>query len=109
MNAEMPRGENPFIMIVDDTPANLEILSAGLRDWGYRVRTAPGGRLALQAARNDPPDLVLLDIMMPEMDGYEVRRSLYHYIQQAVEAALPSSENSRCVEKHESVIRRSSL
>jgi two-component sensor histidine kinase/CheY-like chemotaxis protein len=66
----------PSIMVVDDTPANLEILSAALTQWGYKVRTAPGGRLALQAAQNDPPDLVLLDIMMPEMDGYEVCRRL---------------------------------
>ena len=58
--------------MVDDTPANLELLSVMLKGRGYRVRAAVSGRLALQAARNDPPDLILLDISMPEMDGYEV-------------------------------------
>ncbi len=69
-------GAPPSIMIVDDTPANLEALSDALAVSGYRVRSAPNGRLALQAALSDPPDLILLDIMMPEMDGYEVCRIL---------------------------------
>src|SRR5918993_3266301 len=43
-----------------------------LKDRGYKVRPVPGGRLALTAARRDPPDLILLDINMPEMNGYEV-------------------------------------
>jgi serine phosphatase RsbU (regulator of sigma subunit) len=57
---------------VDDTPANLQVLSGMLKDRGYKVRPVPGGKLALQAARRDPPDLILLDINMPEMNGYEV-------------------------------------
>ena len=60
------------ILVVDDTPANLEVLTGMLKDRGYRVRPVPGGKLALLAAQRDPPDLVLLDINMPDMNGYEV-------------------------------------
>lgn len=62
----------PSILIVDDTPANLQILSDMLRERGYKVRPVSSGKLALQAAIASPPDLILLDITMPEMDGYEV-------------------------------------
>lgn len=60
------------ILIVDDTPANLQVLAGMLKDRGYKVRPVPGGKLALAAAKRDPPDLILLDINMPEMNGYEV-------------------------------------
>src|ERR1019366_432393 len=60
------------ILVVDDTPANLQVLAAMLKDRGYKVRPVPSGKLALQAARHDAPDLILLDIKMPEMDGFEV-------------------------------------
>jgi sigma-B regulation protein RsbU (phosphoserine phosphatase) len=60
------------ILVVDDTPANLQVLAGMLKDRGYKVRPVPGGKLALLAARRDPPDLILLDINMPEMNGYEV-------------------------------------
>jgi sigma-B regulation protein RsbU (phosphoserine phosphatase) len=60
------------ILIVDDTPANLQVLAGMLKDRGYKVRPVPSGKLALLAARRDPPDLILLDINMPEMNGYEV-------------------------------------
>ncbi|OGV74714.1 MAG: hypothetical protein A3K19_32915 [Lentisphaerae bacterium RIFOXYB12_FULL_65_16] len=59
------------ILIVDDNPANLDLLGGMLRERGYKVRAAPSGKLALQAARARPPDLILLDINMPEMSGYE--------------------------------------
>lgn len=62
----------PSILIVDDTAANLQMLSDMLRERGYRVRPVSCGKLALQAAIASPPDLVLLDINMPELDGYEV-------------------------------------
>jgi signal transduction histidine kinase len=58
--------------VVDDVPANLHVLAAMLKERGYEARPVPSGRLALEAARNDPPDLVLLDVNMPEMNGYEV-------------------------------------
>jgi two-component system sensor histidine kinase/response regulator len=60
------------IMIVDDSPANLTLLEEMLMLRGHAVRSFPLGRLALTAAMRNPPDLILLDINMPEMNGYEV-------------------------------------
>ena len=60
------------ILVVDDTPANLRVLSRLLGDRGYKVRPVPNGTLALEAVKSAPPDLILLDIRMPDMDGYEV-------------------------------------
>ncbi len=60
------------ILAVDDTPANLQVVSGILKASGYKVRPVPGGKLALLAAQRAPPDLILLDINMPEMNGYEV-------------------------------------
>ena len=60
------------ILIVDDVPANLMVLNDILEGIGYKVRPVPNGHLALQVAEKEKPDLVLLDIMMPEMDGFEV-------------------------------------
>ncbi len=76
MKDNLKKNYQPNIMIVDDTPENLNLLSAVLKDCGYRVRPAPGGKIALQAIQYDPPDLILLDVMMPEMDGFEVCRIL---------------------------------
>ena len=66
----------PDIMIVDDTPANLQLLTEMLKAHGYKVRPVPGGKLAIQAIRKKKPDLILLDINMPEMNGYEVCEQL---------------------------------
>jgi len=60
------------ILVVDDIAANLQVLTGMLQDRGYEARSVPSGKLALQAARRDPPDLILLDINMPGMNGYEV-------------------------------------
>jgi len=60
------------IMVVDDVPENLKLLEGMLRDCGYRVVAFPRGNLAIKAAQKDPPDLILLDIMMPGLDGYAV-------------------------------------
>ncbi|MGZ5579592.1 MAG: HD domain-containing phosphohydrolase [Methylobacter sp.] len=60
------------ILIVDDTLANLQLLSTLLKEEGYKVRPANSGILALQAVAKKKPDLILLDIKMPEMNGYEV-------------------------------------
>lgn len=65
-------GRPASILVVDDTPANLQVLAGMLKDRGYKVRPVPSGKLALLAAERDPPDLILLDINMPEMNGYEV-------------------------------------
>ncbi|MBU0491536.1 MAG: response regulator [Chloroflexi bacterium] len=60
------------IMVVDDTPANLRLLSDMLVEQGYKVRSVINGQMALTATRAAPPDLILLDINMPDMNGYEV-------------------------------------
>jgi putative two-component system response regulator len=60
------------IMVVDDTPANLNILRLMLQGKGYRVLAFPSGRTALNAMNSNPPDLIMLDVMMPEMNGFEV-------------------------------------
>jgi CheY-like chemotaxis protein len=60
------------VMVVDDNPANLKLLEDMLRQHGYEVQSFPRGRLALAAADQEPPDLILLDINMPELNGYEV-------------------------------------
>jgi putative two-component system response regulator len=66
----------PTILIVDDTPDNITLLTGLLRD-SYRIKVANSGERALKVATTDPlPDLILLDIMMPGMDGYEVCRRL---------------------------------
>ena len=60
------------ILVVDDTPANLQLLSVMLKQAGYGVRVVPSGAMALRAVQSRRPDLILLDITMPDMDGYEV-------------------------------------
>jgi diguanylate cyclase (GGDEF)-like protein len=64
------------ILVVDDTKANLKLLMAVLGGAGYRVRPATDGELALRSIRAKSPDLVLLDVKMPGIDGYEVCRRL---------------------------------
>jgi response regulator RpfG family c-di-GMP phosphodiesterase len=63
------------ILVVDDTPENIDILVGTLKD-KYQVKAAINGEMALKIARAEPPDIVLLDIMMPGIDGYEVCRQL---------------------------------
>jgi CheY-like chemotaxis protein len=68
------------VMIVDDNPINLKLLEDMLLQRGHEVRSFPLGRLALAAAAKYPPDLILLDINMPEMNGYEVCERLKSYL-----------------------------
>jgi PleD family two-component response regulator len=65
----MPKGD---ILIVDDMPVNLRLLSNMLTEQGYKVRSVINGQMALTATQAAPPDLILLDINMPGMNGYEV-------------------------------------
>lgn len=71
--SEQPKGN---ILIVDDLLENLRLLSELLNQQGYKVRSATNGKMALKTVRAKPPDLILLDIKMPEMDGYEVCEAL---------------------------------
>lgn len=64
------------ILVVDDTAENLQLLDKTLSRAGYEVRCVINGQMALRVARSQPPDLILLDIRMPEIDGYEVARQL---------------------------------
>jgi adenylate cyclase len=64
------------ILVVDDTPMNVKLLEGVLTGHGYAVTTAPSGPVALERVREERPDLVLLDVVMPEMSGYEVCRRL---------------------------------
>lgn len=64
------------ILIIDDTPVNLQLLSQMLEELGYEVRCAKSGALALVAVETEHPDLILLDIGMPDMNGYEVCEAL---------------------------------
>jgi two-component system, sensor histidine kinase and response regulator len=64
------------ILIVDDTPDNLRLLSSALTDRGYKVRSVINGAMALMGAQAAVPDLIMLDIKMPDLDGYEVCQRL---------------------------------
>src|SRR5260221_2606851 len=64
------------ILIVDDTPANIHLLTQLLEPRGYRILAAPSGEIAVRVAAKALPELVLLDVMMPGMNGYEVCRQL---------------------------------
>lgn len=68
--------KEPLIMIVDDAPDNLKLLERLLAKQGYRIQVSRNGLEALQIAPRLKPELILLDIVMPEMDGYEVCRQL---------------------------------
>ncbi|MFZ1029968.1 MAG: adenylate/guanylate cyclase domain-containing protein [Limnoraphis robusta] len=76
MNSLSNSEPHKSILVVDDTPINLTLLTRMLSEQGYEVRVAPSGLLALLSIEMSPPDLILLDIMMPEMDGYHVCRQL---------------------------------
>ena len=76
MNDHPLPAEPKDILIVDDMPDNLRLLSTMLTCYGYHVRKAINGQLALQGAEISPPDLILLDINMPKMNGYQVCEKL---------------------------------
>ncbi len=72
----MMNSEKPCVLVVDDTPENIDLLT-GLLENDYKIKAAPNGAIALKAVKaGGLPDLILLDIMMPDMDGYEVCRRL---------------------------------
>lgn len=69
----------PLLLLVDDEPKVLRLLQANLATQGYRMASATTGRQALAMAAQEPPDLVLLDVMLPDMDGFEVCRRLREF------------------------------
>src|SRR5258706_14962831 len=72
----MSDAPTPTVLLVDDNPANLDLLTRVLEPQGYRILVAQSGEAAIALARRAPPGLVLLDIMLPGMDGYETCRGL---------------------------------
>ena len=66
----------PRILVIDDTPALLDVIRACLESQGYRVRTCLESRHAVQMAREEPPDVIMLDVVMPEVSGWEVLAEL---------------------------------
>jgi two-component system, cell cycle response regulator len=90
--------QRKHILVVDDQADNVELLRARLDARGYRVTTAYGGAEGLEAVRRDPPDLILLDVMMPVMDGKEVARQIkadsrLPFIPIIMQTALDSTED----------------
>ena len=92
------------ILVVDDDPKVIEILSGYLQDAGYKTMSASSGKRALQLAREYQPFAITLDIMMPEMDGFETMariRSEYHYKKLpliALTAKAMKGDRHKCIE-----------
>ena len=82
------------ILLVDDEPAILKILSIKLKISGYAVVTAPGGQEAIEAFKSDPPDLMVLDVIMPGMDGFEVLEKVRSFSALPVIVYSAKNENS---------------
>src|SRR5262245_22429009 len=75
--ADAPAGTTPArVLVVDDEPSITDLLGTALRYMGFEVRTAGTGMAGLEAARDHAPDLVVLDVMLPDIDGFEVCRRL---------------------------------
>ncbi|MFB2935216.1 ATP-binding protein [Aerosakkonemataceae cyanobacterium BLCC-F154] len=76
MKANQTAADKGYILLVDDQPDNLRLLSTLLSERGYEPRGVISGQMAIKAAKSSQPDLILLDILMPEMDGYEICEQL---------------------------------
>jgi two-component system cell cycle response regulator len=92
------QGYSPLVLIVDDHPDNVEVLQVRLDALGYRTACASDGETALEMVAQSPPDLILLDVMMPRMDGNEVARRIkadksLPYIPIIMQTALDSTQS----------------
>lgn len=76
MTAAVSENSEVTVLLVDDNPQNLKVLYETLKDKGYRLLIANEGEKALDLAHRHQPEVVLLDIMMPEMDGYSYSNTL---------------------------------
>lgn len=76
LNPTAPEKEFGVVLVVDDNPTNLEVLSNALADFGYETAVALDGESAIEQINYDPPDLILLDVMMPGIDGFETCQRL---------------------------------
>src|SRR5262245_16527822 len=91
----------PKILIVDDEKPIAHMLQKGLSAAGYDAEVVYRGEDALRRVRTDPPDLILLDVMMPEMDGYEVCRALKSDSKTAIIPIIMTTALSDRKERHE--------
>jgi two-component system, OmpR family, KDP operon response regulator KdpE len=82
-------------LIVDDEPAILKILSIKLRISGYSVITAPGGQQALDLIKKESPDIIILDVIMPGIDGFEVLQQLRTFSKLPVIVCSARPENAQ--------------
>jgi diguanylate cyclase (GGDEF)-like protein len=94
----LPAGEQARILIVDDHEDNIEVLKARLESWGYETASAYNGHDALRYVNATPPDLILLDVMMPEISGIEVAKRIKSnpvlpFIPIIMQTALDSTED----------------
>jgi two-component system cell cycle response regulator len=97
-DAAAPTGNSARVLIVDDHEDNVELLRMRLEAWGYVTAAERDGEAALAAVEADPPDLVLLDVMMPKVDGFEVARRVkanrsLPFIPIIMQTALDSTED----------------
>jgi two-component system sensor histidine kinase/response regulator len=97
MNSEEPR-KTPTVLIVDDNPNNIKILALQLRSFQYKIVIATNGEQAIEMVEKTNPDIILLDVMMPKMDGFETckiikSKSEYHDIPVIFITALNDSES----------------
>src|SRR5207245_1603119 len=90
----------PRILVVDDNEANLDIAKMRLESQGYEVVTAADGETALVCVRDADPDLVLLDIMMPKLDGIEVTRRLKRFLAPQIADLIASQSDEQALEYH---------
>jgi CheY-like chemotaxis protein len=86
------------ILMVDDVPLNLKVVSKMLTPFNFRIRMAGGGRESLEMIMQEKPDILLLDIMMPEIDGFEVLsrikgNALYSDIRVIILSALNANQD----------------
>jgi two-component system KDP operon response regulator KdpE len=87
-------GDATRILVVDDEPRLVRLVRANLERLGYRVTTASSGKQAIEAVEADDPDLVVLDIMMPAMDGYEATRRIREFSQVPIVMLTAKAEQS---------------
>ncbi len=89
------------ILLVDDEPDILEIVGYNLRNEGYQIFTAENGQQAIKSAKKNIPHLILLDIMMPEMDGIEATRQiLSHQPHKPTIVALTANATKEAIEEY---------
>ena len=86
---------NKLILIVDDEPKVLRFMEIELKLFGYNVKTATRGKQALEIVKTSKPDIMLLDIVMPDMDGFEVLRQVRGFSRMPIIAVSASIANGQ--------------